>query len=100
MTWFEAEMFALGGVICGLTSYLVVSYKAIHTSWKRKTEYAAISALGSVAICYIAYRYFPDKFVVQDIPAASILIGLFGIGRVLDHIAHKFGLQDEGDKND
>lgn len=98
MVWFEIEMFALGGVMCGLTSYLVVSYKTIHTSWKHKIEYAIISALGSVAICYIAYRYFPEKFSIQDIPAASILIGLFGIGRILDYIASRFGLNDVGDK--
>lgn len=92
MDIYDVGLLALGAVLCGLTSYLVVGYKAIHTGVKRKLEYAVISALGAVAICYTAYKYFPDEFHTQDIPAASILIGLFGIGRVLDHVARKFGI--------
>lgn len=93
-TWY-----ILGGMSCGLTSFLVAGYKSMHSRIKRRLEYAAISALGALAISYIAYKYYPDAFRPTDSPALGIIIGLCGIGRVLDFLAQKCGIEKKPEGN-
>ena len=94
-TWY-----ILGGISCGLTSFLVAGYRAIHTRIKRRLEYAAISGLGTMAICYFAEKYFPEQFNIVDSVAVGIAVGLFGIGRVLDYAAQKIGLEKRTGEKD
>lgn len=87
-TWF-----GIGGITCFVTSFLVAGYRYTHVRIKRRLEYAIISGLGTMAICYFAQKYFPEEFVFSDAPAVGIAIGLFGIGRVIDYVAQKIGLE-------
>ncbi len=85
-------LFVAGGVLCAITSFLLASYLKKPAVVLKRIEYALISGFGSFAICWIAFRKFPDKFEAIDAIPYSIFIGLFGIGRVIDFIAKKYGL--------
>lgn len=91
--------FAVGGVACFITSFLVAGYRYAHTRVKRRLEYAVISGLGTMAICYFARKYFPEEFIISDAPAVGIAVGLFGIGRVLDYAAQKVGLEKKSSED-
>ena len=93
MTTLEILLFASGGLACAITSFLVGSFFKRPAEIKRRIEYAAISGAGAVAICWLGCKYFPDRFEAWDSVPYSILIGLFGIGRVLDWIAKRYGLE-------
>lgn len=43
----------------------------------------------------LALKYFPDKMEPADAPAYSILIALFGLTRILNFVAKKYGLGDK-----
>ncbi len=86
-------LFVVGGVLCAVTSFLLGSYLKKPAAVIRRIEYALISGFGSFALCWIAYRKFPEKFEPIDAIPYSIIIGLFGIGRVIDWIAKKYGLE-------
>ena len=86
-------MFGGGGLACALTSFLVSSFFKRPEQTVRRVQYAMISGLGAVAICWLGCKYFPERFDVTDSIPYSILIGLFGIGRVLDWIAKKYGIE-------
>ncbi len=91
----------VGGVACGVISFMIADYSNPHTRLRKRLEYAGISAFGAMAICYAVAKYFPENFSVTDAPAASVFIGLFGIGRVLRFISSRFGLpQDEERRNE
>lgn len=91
----------VGGIACGLMSFMIADYSNPRTSLRKRLEYAGISAFGAMAICYAVAKYFPENFSVTDAPAASVFIGLFGIGRVLRFISSRFGLpQDEEHRNE
>ena len=90
--------FFLGGISCGITSFLVSTFFKRPENFVRRVEYGAISGIGAVAICWLGYRYFPSRFEAIDAIPYGIMIGLFGIGRVLDWIAKKYGLETGGDK--
>ncbi len=91
----------VGGIACGLTSFMIADYSNARVKLRKRLEYAGISAFGAMAICYTAAKYFPENFDLSDAPAASIFIGMFGIGRVLRFISNRFGLpQDTEERND
>ncbi len=92
-------MFVLGGIACGITSFLVCSFFKKPVTVIRRAEYAAISGIGTTAICWLALRYFPERFEPWDAIPYGIMIGLFGIGRVLDWIAKKYGLESRKGEN-
>ena len=93
MVWSDVLMFGGGGLACALTSFLVSSFFKRPEQTVRRVQYAMISGLGAVAICWLGCKYFPERFDVTDSIPYSILIGLFGIGRVLDWIAKKYGIE-------
>ncbi len=86
-------LFVAGGILCALTSFLLASYLKKPAAVIRRLEYALISGFGSFALCWIAYRKFPERFEPIDAIPYSIIIGLFGIGRIIDWIAKKYGLE-------
>ena len=53
-----------------------------------------------MAICWLGYRYFPERFEAWDAVPYGVMIGLFGIGRVLDWIAKRYGLDKVEKKNE
>ncbi|WP_406019849.1 hypothetical protein [Succinivibrio sp.] len=53
-----------------------------------------------MAICWLGYRYFPERFDAWDAVPYGVMIGLFGIGRVLDWIAKRYGLDKVEKKNE
>lgn len=97
---YSSLLLLFSGAVCGVTSYIIADYRNLHRQFRRRLEYALISAFGSMAICYFAAKYYPDKFSLIDAPAMSVLIGLFGIGRVLCFVANKVGLPLDGDSNE
>ena len=54
---------------------------------------AIISGIGSFALCWLASKYFPDRFDPWDSIPYSILIGFLGIGRVLEWVAKRYGIE-------
>ena len=76
----------IGGCTCFVTSFLVVSFRSPRLCLSRKIEYGLVSALGAFAV---------DKIEPTDAPAYSILIALFGLTRILNFIAKKYGLGDK-----
>lgn len=93
MQLFDMMMFVGGGLSCAVTSFLVSSFFKKPEDIFKRVEYALISGLGAVAICWLGCKYFPNRFDVTDSIPYSILIGLFGIGRILDWIAKKYGIE-------
>lgn len=91
----ECLWILVGGLVCGFTSFLVADYSNSRTKLRRRIEYAVISGIGAMAICYYAAKFFPEKFDVTDAPAFSVFVGLFGIGRVLRFISNRFGYSSE-----
>lgn len=88
-------MFLIGGVVCGVISYVVSDYSDQHDTERKRLEYALISAFGTVSLCYFAAKYFPDRFVPDDSPYVAVLIGLLGIGRILNYLVKRWGLSND-----
>lgn len=86
---------AIGGCTCFVTSLLVVGFRSPRPRLSRRIEYGLVSALGAFAVNMLALKYFPDKIEPADAPAYSILIALFGLTRILNFIAKKYGLGDK-----
>lgn len=85
----------IGGCACFATSFLVVGFRSPRIGLERRIEYGLASALGAFAVNMLALKYFPDKIEPTDAPAYSILIALFGLTRILNFIAKKYGLGDK-----
>lgn len=96
----EVTLFGLGGMACGVTSFLVSSFFKKPPEFERRVYYALISGIGAMAICWLGYRYFPERFEPWDAIPYGVMIGLFGIGRVLDWIAKRYGIDKVEKKNE
>ncbi|MGN0903418.1 MAG: hypothetical protein ACI4M9_09030 [Succinivibrio sp.] len=94
----EVVMFVLGGMACAVTSFLVSSFLRKPSELGQRIYYALISGIGAMAICWLGYRYFPERFEALDAVPYSVMIGMFGIGRVLDWIAKRYGLDKNGEE--
>ena len=86
-------LFLAGGLCCSVTSFLIGSFFKKPKEVIKRIEYGLISGIGSIAICWLAVRYYPDQFEPFDAIPYSILIGFLGIGRVLEWIAKKYGIE-------
>ena len=91
----DCIMYLIGGLVCGVISYVVSDYSDQHDSSRKRLEYSLISAFGTVSLCYFAAKYFPDRFIPDDSPYVAVLIGLLGIGRILNYIVKKWGFNDD-----
>ncbi|WP_295365768.1 hypothetical protein [uncultured Succinivibrio sp.] len=96
----EVILFGSGGMACGVTSFLVSSFFKKPPEFERRIYYALISGIGAMAICWLGYRYFPERFEPWDAIPYGVMIGLFGIGRVLDWIAKRYGIDKVEKKNE
>jgi hypothetical protein len=86
--------FLLGGLSCAITSYLVAVYLGKPSGKAKKRLYACISGIGAMAIAWLGWRVFPSTFEPHDSIPLGIMVGLFGLGRVLDTIARKYGIEE------
>lgn len=93
MSTLDLMLFLAGGVACAITSYLVAAFFKKPDNHRQRIVYALISGAGAIAICWLASKYFPERFEPWDSIPYSILIGLFGIGRVLQWIAKRYGVE-------
>ena len=89
----DLMLFFAGGAACALTSFLVAAFLKKPDSTRRRIEYALISGTGAIALCWLASKYFPERFEPWDSIPYSILIGFFGIGRVLEWVAKRYGIE-------
>ena len=96
----QISFFLLGGVACAITSFLITSYLKKPESLLKRFEYALISGVGAVAICWLASKYFPERFDKSDSIPYSIMIGFFGIGKVITKIGEKYGIKSEAENID
>ena len=96
----QISFFLLGGVACAITSFLITSYLKKPEKLLKRFEYALISFCGAFALCWLANKYFPEKFEAVDSIPYSILIGFCGIGRVVDKVGEKYGIKTEAEKID
>lgn len=85
--------FILGGLSCAATSWLVAAYLNKPASKGKRKLYACISGIGATAISWLGWRMVP-AFDPYDAIPVGIMVGLFGLGRVLDTIAKKYGLEE------
>lgn len=85
--------FLAGGVSCAITSYLVAAYLGKPASKAKRKLYACISGIGATAISWLGWRLVP-AFDPYDAIPVGIMVGLFGLGRVLDTIAKKYGIEE------
>ncbi len=86
-------LFLAGGAVCAITSYLVAAFLKKPDSTRQRIVYALISGVGSFALCWLASKYFPDRFDPWDSIPYSIIIGFLGIGRVLEWVAKRYGIE-------
>lgn len=86
-------LFFAGGIACGVTSFLIGSFLKKPEQVLKRVEYSLMSGIGATAICWLAVKYYPDRFDPIDSIPYSILIGFLGIGRVLEWIAKKYGIE-------
>lgn len=96
----QISFFLLGGVACAVTTFLIASYLKSPEKILKRFEYALISFCGAFALCWLANKYFPDKFEASDSIPYSILIGFFGIGKVIAKVGEKYGIKAETEKID
>lgn len=96
----QVSFFLLGGVACALTTFLIASYLKSPEKIMKRILYALISFFGAFSICWLANKYFPDRFEASDSIPYSILIGFFGIGKVIAKVGEKYGIKAETEKID
>lgn len=91
-------IFVISGVCCGIMTFTIACYRSRPPEMVRRVEYALISAMGVFSLSWLGVRYFPEYMNEWDSIPLSFLIGLIGIGNVVDVIAKKYGIKaDAGD---
>ena len=91
-------IFIISGVCCGVMTFTIACYRSRPPEMIKRVEYALIAGMGCFSLCWCGVRYFPDYVTVWDAIPLSFLIGLIGIGNVVDVIAKKYGIKsDNGD---
>jgi hypothetical protein len=96
----QIRFFLIGGFACAVTTFLIASYLKSPESLIKRFEYALLSGVGAFALCWLANKYFPEKFEVADSIPYSILIGFLGVGKVIDKVGEHYGIKSEAEKID
>lgn len=86
-------IFAISGVCCGIMTFTIACYRSKPPEMVRRVEYALISGMGCFSLSWLGVRYFPEYFTAYDVIPLSFLVGLIGIGNVVDVIAKKYGIK-------
>jgi hypothetical protein len=96
----QIRFFLVGGFACAITSFLITSYLKSPEKIGKRILYALISFFGAFSICWLANKYFPDRFEASDSIPYSILIGFLGIGKVIAKVGERYGIKAETEKID
>ena len=86
-------IFAVSGVCCGVMTFIIACYRSKPPKMVKRVEYALISGMGCFSLSWLGVRYFPEYFTAYDVIPLSFLVGLIGIGNVVDVIAKKCGIK-------
>ena len=86
-------IFVISGVCCGIMTFTIACYRSRPPKMTKRIEYALIACFGCFSLSWLSVRYFPDYVSVWDVIPLSFLIGLIGIGNVVDVIAKKYGIK-------
>ena len=91
-------LFVISGMCCGVMTLVIACYRSKPPKISNRSEYALIACFGCFSLSWLSVRYFPDYVSVWDVIPLSFLIGILGIGNVVDVIAKKYGIKsDAGD---
>ena len=86
-------IFAISGVCCGIMTFIIACYRSKPPKMMKRIEYALIACFGCFSLSWLSVRYFPEYFTAYDVIPLSFLVGLIGIGNVVDVIAKKYGIK-------
>ena len=91
-------IFVISGMCGGIMTFTIACYRSRPPKMVKRIEYALIACFGCFSLSWLSVRYFPDYVSVWDVIPLSFLIGILGIGNVVDVIAKKYGIKsDAGD---
>ena len=91
-------IFVISGMCGGIMTFTIACYRSRPPKMTKRIEYALIACFGCFSLSWLSVRYFPDYVSVWDVIPLSFLIGILGIGNVVDLIAKKYGIKtDAGD---
>jgi hypothetical protein len=91
-------IFVVSGMCCGIMTFTIACYRERPPKMIKRIEYALIACFGCFSLSWLSVRYFSEYIIVWDVIPLSFLIGILGIGNVVDVIAKKYGIKsDAGD---
>lgn len=88
-------IFVVSGVCGGIMTFTIACYRERPPEMVKRVEYSLIACFGCFSLSWLGVRYFPDYVGVWDVIPLSFLIGLIGIGNVVDVIAKKYGIKSD-----
>ena len=86
-------IFVVSGMCGGNMTFTIACYRSRPPKMMKRIEYALIACFGCFSLSWLSVRYFPEYVGVWDVIPLSFLIGLIGIGNVVDVIAKKYGIK-------
>jgi len=86
-------IFVISGVCCAIMTFTIACYRSRPPKMVKRIEYALISGMGCFSLSWLGVRYFSEYFTAYDAIPLSFLVGLIGIGNVVDVIAKKYGIK-------
>ena len=88
-------IFVVSGMCCGVMTFTIACYRSRPPEMIKRVEYALIACFGCFSLSWLGVRYFPAYVEAWDVIPLSFLIGLVGIGNVVDVIAKKYGIKSD-----
>lgn len=88
-------IFAISGICCGVMTFTIACYRERPPEIVKRIEYALIASFGCFSLSWLGVRYFSDYITEWDVIPLSFLIGLVGIGNVVDVVAKKYGIKSD-----
>ena len=86
-------IFVVSGMCGGIMTFTIACYRSRPPEMMKRIEYALIACFGCFSLSWLSVRYFPEYFNAYDSIPLSFLVGLIGIGNVVDVIAKKYGIK-------
>ena len=88
-------IFVVSGMCGGIMTFTIACYRSRPPEMMKRIEYALIACFGCFSLSWLSVRYFPEYFNAYDSIPLSFLVGLIGIGNVVDVIAKKYGIKTD-----
>jgi len=86
-------IFVVSGMCGGIMTFTIACYRSRPPEMMKRIEYALIACFGCFSLSWLSVRYFPEYFNAYDSIPLSFLVGLIGIGNVVDVVAKKYGIK-------